>query len=136
MAFKIKRKKRPEEEIPLSSTADIAFLLIIFYMVGSALLELHGVQLQLPKKDAPPMEILKKDIMKLGVDKNGHFLHENKPYDAPALEKLVKEEHAKNKDLVIVLRISREAPSRAVPEIVHTLQNAGVTRLSMGLEGK
>ncbi len=136
MAFKIKRKKRPEEEIPLSSTADIAFLLIIFYMVGSALLELHGVQVQLPKKDAPPMEILKKDIMKLGVDKGGHFLYENKPYDRAELEKLVKAEHAKNKDLVVVLRINKAAPSRAVPEIVHALQNAGVTRLSMGIEGR
>jgi len=31
MAIKIKRKSRDPEEIPLASTADIAFLLIIFF---------------------------------------------------------------------------------------------------------
>ena len=43
MAFRVKRKTREVEEIPLSSTADIAFLLIVFFLAASALLELRGV---------------------------------------------------------------------------------------------
>ncbi len=69
--MKIRTKRRALEEIPLASTADIAFLLIVFYLAASSLLEFRGVQIPLPKKDAPPMQVLRKDIFRIKVNAAG-----------------------------------------------------------------
>ena len=50
------RKKPPEGEIPTSSMADIAFLLIIFFMVTAVFASTKGLEFKLPQDDqeAPP----------------------------------------------------------------------------------
>ena len=67
MALKIKRTTREAREISLASTADIAFLLIVFFLAASALLEMKGIQISLPEKDAPPMQVLRKDLLDFAV---------------------------------------------------------------------
>jgi len=50
-------KQRNEVDIPVSSFSDIAFLLIIFFIVVSSLNQLTGITTQIPsgtKSDAPP----------------------------------------------------------------------------------
>jgi len=44
-----KRRPQPEAEIPTASMADIAFLLIVFFMVSTTLLEEKGLPLVLPE---------------------------------------------------------------------------------------
>ena len=50
------RKDPPAAEIPTSSMADIAFLLIIFFMVTAVFSATKGLEFMLPKDDneAPP----------------------------------------------------------------------------------
>jgi biopolymer transport protein ExbD len=52
-----RRKERAEPAIPIDSFSDIAFLLIVFFMVATTLSQLAGVKTQIPsgaKSDAPP----------------------------------------------------------------------------------
>ena len=44
-----RRRPQPEAEIPTASMADIAFLLIVFFMVSTTLLEEKGLPLVLPE---------------------------------------------------------------------------------------
>jgi biopolymer transport protein ExbD/biopolymer transport protein TolR len=52
------RKGAPESEIPTSSMADIAFLLIIFFMVTAVFSATKGLEFKLPKDEdnSPPEE--------------------------------------------------------------------------------
>ena len=54
--MKFDRKTSMSAEIPTSSMADIAFLLIIFFMVTTVFSATKGLELALPKeeKNAPP----------------------------------------------------------------------------------
>lgn len=130
---KIKRTTRSAEEIPLSSTADIAFLLIVFFLAASALLELRGVTLPLPKKDAPPMQILKKNIYKIYIDKEGNYSHENQTYSLEELKADVEKAYAENDELVVVVRPQKETPAQSIPKVIQILRELNINRVSLGL---
>jgi biopolymer transport protein ExbD len=134
MAFRVKRKNREVEEIPLASTADIAFLLIVFFLAASALLELRGVQMPLPVKDAPPMQILKENVFKVGIGPDGGFSHDGQPFTRSELSETIAERFQANSELVVVVRADAEAPARAIPEIVKMLQDLQIIRVSIGME--
>lgn len=134
MAVRIKKGRRDIDEIPLASTADIAFLLIIFYLASSSLLEFRGVSLPLPQKDAPPMQILKKNIFRVTIDKNGDYIHEKNKSALDELMRLAESDHKKNPDLVVVIKVNPAAPAEKVPQIIRELQKTGIEKFSMGME--
>ncbi len=133
MAFRVKRKTREVDEIPLASTADIAFLLIVFFLAASALLELRGVQIPLPKKDAPPMQILKENIFKIGIAPDGGFTYDGAVIERDALATQIQQSFAENSELVVVVRADAESPSRKIPELVRLLQELRIERVSIGM---
>lgn len=130
---RIKRTTRSAEEIPLSSTADIAFLLIVFFLAASALLELRGVTLPLPKKDAPPMQILKENIYKIRIDEKGNYSHDNRQLTLKELKTNIEEAYSANKELVVVVRPEEQTPSQAIPGIIQVLRELNIVRVSVGL---
>lgn len=134
MPLKIKRKRRDAEEIPLASTSDIAFLLIVFFLTASALLEFRGVQIPLPKSDAPPMQILRENLFKIHISDAGEYTYEGKVIPLYDLQKMVRKAADANPELVVVLRVSPNAPSSSVPVIIKRLQDERIVRFSMGME--
>lgn len=134
MAIRVKRRTRQPEEIPLASTSDIAFLLIIFFLAASALLELRGVKVPLPKKEAPPMQIQKKDLFKIKIDAEGAYIHEGKATPLSELMTMVAEALRTNGDLVIVVQPSPDAPIETVPRILDELQKRNVQRISLSMD--
>ena len=134
MAVQIKKKRRAIEEIPLASTADIAFLLIVFYLASSSLLEFRGVSIPLPKKDAAPMEILKENIMKIYIDADGKLRHDNKDFTMNEMIDLMKEKKKNNSNMVVVLRINKKTASGIVPELLRKMQKANIEKFSMGMD--
>ena len=134
MGFRIKRTKRDVEEIPLSSTADIAFLLIVFFLAASALLEFRGVVLPLPKKDAPPMQVLKKNLYRLKVLRSGAYEHDGKAISVRQIQVSMNEAYQGNRDLIISVRVHPEAPVDRIPRLVLLVQQLQIPRLSITAE--
>ena len=134
MGFRIKRTSRTVEEIPLSSTADIAFLLIVFFLAASALLEFRGVVLPLPKKDAPPMQVLKKNLYRLKVTRSGAYDHDGRAMDMEEIRTSMAEAYRGNRELIISVRVHPEAPVDRIPRLVLLVQQLEIPRLSIGVE--
>ena len=134
MAIRLKKKRRAVDEIPLASTADIAFLLIVFYLASSSLLEFRGVSIPLPKKDAPPMELLKENILKIFIDKEGTLIHDKNKFTLDEMIQFMKEEQKKNPQIVVVLRVNKNAPSGMVPKLLREMQKANIEKFSLGMD--
>ena len=49
-----KRRKRPPEEVNVGAFADIAFLLIVFFILTTTFIKLKGSQLQIPSGTTDP----------------------------------------------------------------------------------
>ena len=132
--MRIRRKNREADEIPLSSTADIAFLLIVFFLAASALLEMRGVAIPLPKKNAPPMEIEEKNLFRVDIDESGQYLQDGKSMGLDQLQKDTQKAFKENKDLVVVIRPYPEAPTGSVPKLIRMLQDLKIQRVSLAMK--
>ncbi len=80
-----KGKKRPLPEVSSGSMADIAFLLLIFFLVTTTIANDKGITLLLPPKpdpNEPPPEVTKNDknIFKILANSSDQLLIEDEPY--------------------------------------------------------
>lgn len=78
----LKKKKRDAAEIPSSSLADIAFLLLIFFLVTTTIDVDTGIGLVLPPppdESIPPPPIRERNIFKILVNSQGLILLNEKP---------------------------------------------------------
>lgn len=64
------RKRSQLEEISAASMSDLAFLLLIFFMVASVFYIKEGLLSSLPKKNSQPKLVLKKNVYKIEVEKD------------------------------------------------------------------
>ncbi|TGK01059.1 biopolymer transporter ExbD [Leptospira semungkisensis] len=61
------KKKKELEEISASSMSDIAFLLLVFFMVTAVFFVKEGLNISLPRKDAEPTLILRENVYEVLV---------------------------------------------------------------------
>lgn len=83
------RGKRIAAEIPTASQSDIAFLLIIFFLVTASFAAKSGISLGFPKKDALPKEVYAKEIGEIKITKD-YFLIGKDRVDEKELEDGIK----------------------------------------------
>lgn len=75
----LKRRTSREAEIPTASMADIAFLLLIFFLVTTTIDTDTGIYMELPpplEEDTPPPEIPDRNILTVLVNAQGDVLLE------------------------------------------------------------
>ena len=91
------KKNRPQAEVNSGSMADIAFLLLIFFLVTTTIANDKGVAMLLPPKpdpNEPPPEVTKNDrnIFKILANSQDRLLVEDEPMtDVTELKDMVKE---------------------------------------------
>ena len=126
--MKIRRREIPVE-IPTASMADVAFLLIIFFLVASFYSVTRGIQFSLPKHDeaaltAEPEAAVLIEISSdsaLTVDNRAMVLADLKGYIGPKL--------AQNPTKSVILQTSLEAPYQAMTDVFDELRQVGVRNL-------
>ncbi|MFT5144757.1 MAG: biopolymer transport protein ExbD [Rhodothermales bacterium] len=112
----IKKKKRTEAEIPTSSMADIAFLLLIFFLVTTTIDVDTGIGMVLPPKledDVEPPPIKERNVLKILVNETGMVLLEDQPSGANMVRGEVKK-HVLNNGADLAYS---EAPGKALISI-------------------
>lgn len=73
----LKRRSQRQAEIPTSSMADIAFLLLIFFLVTTTINVDSGIYMQLPPKldeNVEPPEIQQRNLLNILVNQTGDVL--------------------------------------------------------------
>lgn len=61
------KKKVELEEISAASMSDMAFLLLVFFMVTAVFFVKEGLNVNLPRKNAKPTEILREHVFEITV---------------------------------------------------------------------
>ncbi len=89
----LKKKERENPEIPSASLADIAFLLLIFFLVTTTIDADKGIYMQLPPKldeNNPPPEINQRNLLNVLVSADGQVLIDNEVTNVAAIRDIVK----------------------------------------------
>ncbi len=82
MGILAKKKKRAGAEIPTSSMADIAFLLLIFFLVTTTIDVDTGIGMTLPPEPdetTPPPPVADRNMLKILINAQGQVLLEDLP---------------------------------------------------------
>jgi len=76
----MKKAKRTAPAVNAGSMADIAFLLLIFFLVTTTIVEDEGILVRLPiwAPDPPTTELLDSDVLTVKVNKANQLLVESK----------------------------------------------------------
>ncbi|GAB5521792.1 MAG: biopolymer transporter ExbD [Rhodothermales bacterium] len=93
MAGLLKKKKSREPEIPTSSMADIAFLLLIFFLVTTTINVDTGIGMTLPPELDPTVEpppVKERNLLTVLVDEQGRVLLEDQMSSVSAIREEVK----------------------------------------------
>ena len=88
----LKPRKKRDAEIPSASMADIAFLLLIFFLVTTTIDADKGIYMQLPPKldEQEPPEINQRNLLNVLVAADGQVLIDNEVTNVGAIRDIVK----------------------------------------------
>lgn len=79
--MKLKIKKEASDEIPTSSMADIAFLLIIYFMITTTFAATRGLDWALPQDDENTPEVEKEEAVLIEIQPGGDLLVDGSPME-------------------------------------------------------
>jgi len=124
-----KRKKNPAE-IPTSSLADIAFLLLVFFLVTTTIDMDKGLTLVLPAP-GEEKEIPKENISNLLINAAGMVMMDEVPLTISEIRKIAKAKMAENPNLIFSVKSDRETKYQDFVSVLDQLKMANATRISI-----
>jgi biopolymer transport protein ExbD len=134
----LRKKERPEGEIPTSSMADIAFLLLIFFLVTTIFDEEKGLSIVLPEGGSE-VQVSQKNVLHLTVQPNG--IVEVKRGESPQVQQVTaaevgsiwRLEVGQNPNLIAAVKTAPNAPYRYMIDVLDQLQSVGAERVNLAL---
>ncbi len=127
----MQKRGRTEAEIPTSSMADIAFLLLIFFLVTTTIDVDTGIGMLLPPKleeDVEPPPIKERNVLKILVNEQGMVLVEDEPSSVQLIRDVVKTHVLNNGrdpryaespgNALVSIKTSRETPYNAYVDVL------------------
>ena len=102
--------QRPSDEIPTSSMADIAFLLIVYFMVTTTFAATRGLDFALPKDDDTPPIVEKEDSVLIEIQPDGHLVVDQKPMELGEILEYLEPKLQNNPKKPVIIKPAPEAP--------------------------
>ena len=125
----IKPKRRNLQEINSSSMADIAFLLLVFFLVTTTISMDKGINIILPS-DANQEEVNKKNLVNILVNQSRVKMGNDRlSIDdiASKAKKLIKE----NPKIIFSVKTTNETKYKSYLEVLDQLELAGAPKISI-----
>jgi biopolymer transport protein ExbD len=134
-----KKRSGVSDEIPSSSMADIAFLLLIFFLTTTVFSEEKGLQLVLPEASEETVRIAPKNILHIfvhpdgavsvrrGGDPNEQFV------EIEFLQEIIETEIAENPNIIAAVKVTAQAQYQDMINVLDELQLAEAKRISLQL---
>jgi biopolymer transport protein ExbD len=132
----MRRKKKVSGEIPTASMADIAFLLLIFFLVTTVFDEEKGLEIVLPEQQSE-VAVSQKNVIHLMIQTNG--LVHVKRGESPQIQQVRSQEIgsiwrqavATNPNLIAAVKTAPTASYRYMIDVLDQLQGAGADKISL-----
>lgn len=126
--MKITRRTIPAE-IPTASMADVAFLLIIFFLVASFYSVTRGIQFSLPKHDEAALTAEPEAAVLIEIASDGTLNVDNRAMALTDLRVYIGPKLQANPTKSVILQTSLEAPYQAMTDVFDELRQVGVQNL-------
>jgi biopolymer transport protein ExbD len=134
----IKKQSKASDKIPTSSMADIAFLLLIFFLVTTVFDQEQGLQVVLPEKaDDIEVEVSPKNLIFFEVQTNGTVVvrrgesQQTQTITYRQVEGIMRQSLASNPNLIAAIMTHPSARYEDMTRVLDGVQSSGATRFSL-----
>ena len=131
MAVKFNRRKQAVGDITTASMSDIAFLLLIFFIVTTVFLDEQGLPMQLPGASSEQAKINPKNILNIDIAANNQITLDGAVFAVTAIESEVRRRVAANEKLVIQLKVDEDAFYGTMVDVLDELHLADAKKISL-----
>ena len=126
----IRRRKKPNLVLPLTSMGDIAFLLIIFFMLVSNFMKTANVEMdEATSGDLEQQEAAQKSVT---MDRNGVVWYEGQQVGANEVADLLKPLVEANHDLLVHVSIDRNLVFKDYNPLIQAVSESGAKLVLTG----
>ncbi|MDP8288944.1 MAG: biopolymer transporter ExbD [Candidatus Electryonea clarkiae] len=128
------KKPRLNPKIPTSSMADVAFLLLVFFLVTTKFDVKEGLGLVLPphtESGGQKVKIKQENLTKIKVNRRGDIAVNDEVVTPVELERIVNEKIIENPKMVFVLEADRRAKYEMMVRALDRLLAAGAQTVSL-----
>jgi biopolymer transport protein ExbD len=127
--MKLKKAEEPDVSIDMSPMIDMVFLLLIFFIVASALVDLDKPPVILPKASAAKVPDDVTGRLNVSVDTNEQFYVGASPVSLEQLQEKVRTEIDLNPDLRVFIRSDQNVPYRINKKLMTACAEVGAANL-------
>jgi biopolymer transport protein ExbD len=117
-------------EINITPLLDLAFVLLIIFMITTPLLE-SSVNLVIPSSSERNRPINSSQVQTISIDRNEAIKLNNSIVDLATLGEDLRDLKRANPDLAVVIRPDRELPVQKLVTVMDALQRAQITKLGI-----
>lgn len=126
----LENKRTRDVEIPTASLADIAFLLLTFFLVTTSLNTDKGLGLTLPAKGkAKPIPI--KNIASLLINNQGGVMLDEERVEVNQIKDIIKNRLARNDKLIVSIKTASQTKYQDFIRVLDQVLMANATKISI-----
>jgi biopolymer transport protein ExbD len=122
-------------EINVTPLLDLAFVLLIIFMITTPLLE-NSMNLVIPSSSAANAPISKSQVQTISIDRDETIRINNEVVDSDSLTARLQELKRANPDVAIVIRPDRELPVQKLKMLMDSLQHAQIMKVGIATKAE
>ena len=117
-------------EINITPLLDLAFVLLIIFMITTPLLE-NSMSLVIPSSAERNPPINSAQLQTVSIDRNEMIRLNNEVVDLAGLSARLSQSKRANPDIAVIIRPDRELPVQKLITLMDALQHAGITKIGI-----
>ncbi|MBI65349.1 MAG: biopolymer transporter ExbD [Candidatus Marinimicrobia bacterium] len=126
----LKKTRRSVQEINSSSMADIAFLLLVFFLVTTTISLDKGISLILPA-EGNELEVNKNNIINVLVNDQGQVLIDDRPAKIRDIKSMAIKRIKKNENVIFSVLTTKRTKYKHYIQVLDQLKQANATKISI-----
>jgi biopolymer transport protein ExbD len=118
-------------DINITPLLDLAFVLLIIFVITTPLLE-KGLELNLPPANGrPDKQIRKEDVRTVEISNTGVYFFNKQRFNLDQIATRLEADSRSNPSLVVYIRADRKSAMEYFVALTDALQSRGITRYSV-----
>jgi biopolymer transport protein ExbD len=129
--MKHRARTRASQEVSAASMSDIAFLLLIFFLVTTIFALEEGIPLVLPGKQSTNVKVKRKNILVVQTHANGAITVDDEQVSLSGVRPRIERKLAENAKLIVVIETHPDSEYGLMVDILDELRLANARRISL-----
>ncbi|MDA2923521.1 biopolymer transporter ExbD [Acidobacteria bacterium AH-259-L09] len=129
--MRLRARLRSPGDIPTSSMADIAFLLIIFFMLTAVFVTTRGLQFRFPKDDPTQVDVQPEEAIHIKIMGEGQYMVDKTPMSLEEMGGYIQMKMDQNPQKPVIIQTQPDVPYFVMIDVFDRLKYLQVEHISI-----